>query len=619
MERLIFKNKITKGLALFVILCLAACAQPAAAQTDAARRTEQSKPYTPAYEELLAPGAGAKSNADDMVVPLKPSAPSSAAVEQEASEEEAPEAPKTPPNEVFLDADEVSYGENTGLATAEGNVKITNKQVRLFAPYAEYNANTNIVDAYSDHRENVVIFSGGDKFTGKHLKYNMETRRGVLTQVSGKSEAMYMQGGTVKLMPLEDAIKQGIVNAPRKKKSSQSEDVAEWLGVTSTTCDFTNPHYRLVSKKVIVYPGKKTVIKKPKFYIGKTLIMPYPFDYIINSKKNKNAIMPIVRFDSNKGMGFGIKGPVDMGEWGELDLATVYWTNDIWEAKIGYQYEITDGLTAFAATNRLYNSDEKEILWRPNWGVKYAKSGWEAKLWWSERELVTTEMVPGYEERFNVWRKPEFLLYTPWVKDGVTGGQFRGVGIWGTYQDNRGGAGQWIDRYALGVEYNGNPTWSIGFLKPFYGARYMGYHYSEPDQNQDVSEAWFGFNYKIGAFDFNSYYFRRWVGGASPMGWDAYSENKDIYQTVGFPLPLGASWEKWYLSVTAAYNYITEEIGSMRYTITYDKHCMTWQAWYLDNRSGDEKKFGLTFFINAYPEYKLELGSDTTGANEDDF
>ncbi|MEG1824704.1 MAG: hypothetical protein RR501_07995, partial [Cloacibacillus sp.] len=144
MERLIFKNKITKGLALFVILCLAACAQPAAAQTDAARQTEQSKPYTPAYEELLAPGA--KSNADDMAVPLKPSAPASAAVEQEASDEEAPEAPKTPQNEVFLDADEVSYGENTGLATAEGNVKITNKQVRLFAPYAEYDANTNIVD-----------------------------------------------------------------------------------------------------------------------------------------------------------------------------------------------------------------------------------------------------------------------------------------------------------------------------------------------------------------------------------------------------------------------------------------------------------------------------------------
>ena len=624
MERMMLKINWKKCLAPFVLLCLLACAHPsyaAAAASDETSRTQTSnQTYTPSYEELLKNDS--QSAKDDTKIPMLPSSGAASGVPDITAVEEPAATPQKEPNEVYLDADEVSYGEHTGVATAEGNVRIRNKETRLFAPYAEYNENTNIVDAYSDSRENVVIFSGGDKYTGKHLKYNMETRRGVLTQVSGKSEAMYMQGGTARIMPLEDAVKQGIVSPPRKKKKKNNEqqDVAEWIGVTSTTCDFTEPHYRLVSKKVIVYPGKKTVIKKPKFYIGKTLIMAYPFDYIANAKKNRDSLMPIFRYDSNKGMGFGIKGPIDMGEWGELELAGVYWTQNIWEAKLRYQYNINDNLYVYGATNRLYNSDEKETLWRPSWGIHYEKNGWEAKLWWAERELVTTEMVPGYEERFNVWRKPELLLYTPWFKDGVTGGQFRGVGIWGKYQDNRGTAGSWIERYALGAEYNGQPQWSIGFLKPFYGARFMSYHYDEPDQSQDVTDAWFGFNYKLGVFDFTSYFFRRWVGGISPMGWDSYSENEDFYQTISFPLPFGASWEKWSLSVTGGYDNLASELSSMRYTLTYNKHCMTWQLWFQNNMTGDEeKKGGLTFFINAYPQYKLELGSDTGASKEDDF
>ena len=36
---------------------------------------------------------------------------------------------------------------------------------------------------------------------------------------------------------------------------------------------------------------------------------------------------------------------------------------------------------------------------------------------------------------------------------------------------------------------------------------------------------------------------------------------------------------------------------------------MTWELWYWDKRSEDDYKIGLTFFINAYPDQKLEIGS----------
>lgn len=614
-----------KILPVLIPALIIAFSQQASAESSA-ESTVPSNSMIPAYETLLS-GPGAQDNDSYEVPLLKKNKPEvTPGVVPNVLEEPLSEAPVKNRDEVFLDADSVTYGEKTGLATATGNVKVRNKETRLFAPYAEYDANTNIVDAFSDHREDVTIITDGQRFTGKHLTYNMETRRGIMTQVSGKSEAMYMQGGTVKLMPVEDAVKQGIISAPRRKKNqSQQEDVAQWIGVTSTTCDFTNPHYSLVSKNVIIYPGKRTVLKRPKFYIGKTLIMTYPFDYIITQKKQKDTIFPIFRYDSDKGMGFGLRGPIDLGEYGQLDLAGVWWTNDIVEAKFRYEYEITNGLTLFGDTKRLYNKDLEDTIWRPSWGLNYSNNGWSAKLWWAQRELVTTEMKPGITHDHNVWRDPEFQLYTPWFKDGVTGGKFRAFGIWGRYQDNSGTNAQWYDRSAYGAEYDGQPSWSLGFLKPFYGARYTYFDYTNADRTQDVTDLWFGFNYKIGTFDFNSYFFRRWAHDGSPMSWDDYSENKVLYQTIGFPLPIGASWEKWYFSVTGAYSfaineYDDNELSSLRYTLTYDKHCMTWQLWYLDNRADEETKIGLTFFINAYPEYKLELGSDSMASdNKDSF
>lgn len=521
------------------------------------------------------------------------------------------------PNEVFIDADNISFSEKTGLATAEGKVKIRNKDLRLFAPYVEYNAETNVADAYSDQRESIVIISGNNKYTGKHLKYNMKTRRGILTQASGKSEAMYMHGGTVRIMSMEDAVSQGIVRAPKKKKN-RAEDVAEWLDVTATTCDFDAPHYRFVSKKVIIYPGKKTVLKTPKFYIGKKLILTYPFDYIVGKKSEK--LSPIIRYDSDKGAGVGLKGPIDIGRMGELDIAGMYWTQDFWEARIHYKYEITDGLTLFGNTSRLYNSAKDETLWRPTWGLEYDKNGWEAKVRWAEREIISTDNESGATDDYDVWSKPEIYLRTPWFNESLFGGRLRVFGIWGKYRDSsRYSDGELTERFAYGAAYQGRPKWTLGALKPFYGARYAVYEYTEKDKTQKVTDAWFGFRYNIGDVRLSSTYRRRWVDGRSPMVWDRYYDNEYFFQTISFPLPFGESWEKWSLAVSGQYDLRRDDIRSMRYTLTYDKHCTTWQLWYHDKRSDDEKKLGLTFYINAYPEYKIDLGSDSGSNKKGDF
>lgn len=521
--------------------------------------------------------------------------------------------PAQPPNEVFLDADEISYDEHTGIAIAEGNVRIRNKGLRLFAPYVEYDTKSHIVDAYSDYRENVVVYSdseaGSEKYIGKHLKYNVETRRGIFTQVSGESGPMHMEGGRVRMMPDSDAAQLGIIHAPRrKKKDGQSQNVAEWTGVTSTTCDFTKPHYKFVSKRAVIFPGKKTVLKRPRFYIGDALVIPYPFDYIISSRKKK-GLQPIINYDSDLGAGFGIHGPIDMGQYGELDIEAVYWTQGEFETKIDYTYQITDQLSVFANIYRLYNDDTEDTIWRPAWGVAYETEGWLARLYWAQRELVSTEVATDVTEDRDVWRDPEFSISSPWFNEPLTGGELRLYTAWGRYGDNI-TAQEWTERIAYVAQYRGRPQWSIGIFKPFYGARYRYFDYYNEDKNQKATDAWGGFSYKLGVFNFATSYYRRWVEeGKSPMAWDRYTNSETISQVISFPLPLGAPWEKWTFLVAGNYDIEIDDISSMFYSLTYNMHCMTWELWYRDKRSEDDYTIGLTLFINAYPDRKLEIGS----------
>lgn len=515
-------------------------------------------------------------------------------------------------NEIQLDADSVAYTENTGIAVAEGNVKVRNKDLRLFAPYAEYDSAKQTVDAFSDSRNSVTLMSGTSKLNGKHLTYNLATRRGVMTQASGKMDAFYMKGRDVKVMPMEDAIKQGVVTGGRKAKNDD-EVVAEWLEVTSTTCDFDHPHYRLVTKRAVIIPGKKVILKRPKFYIGKSLLFTYPFDYIARIGKREESLMPYIGYDSEKGAGFGVKGPVSLGEWGELSIGAIYWSKDIWEARLRYQKEITEGLSAYFEADRLYDKDEVETMWRPQWGLNYAKSGWSAKLYWAQRELIETEMRPGEEVRYNVWSDPEISFATPWFLDGGSGGKFRLLGAYGRYQENRGGVSlPWLNRLALGAEFNGAPDVGDFFFKPYYGAKYRYFTYSDDaDTTQKVFDAWGGVRWNIGSVSFNSMYFWRDAQGGSPMGWDRYADNENIYQTITFPLPFGAPWEKWTFSVTGAYDLMVDRLSTMNYTLTYDKHCITWQLRVKDNLAGDDDyEIGLIFWINAYPENKFGIGTE---------
>lgn len=516
-----------------------------------------------------------------------------------------------------IDADIIEYNEQSGVATAKGNVKVKNKNLILTSPYVEYELTNAIIDAVSDENNRVTIATGKDHLVGDHLRYNLNTRQGVLTKASGKAEALFMRGESVYIMSSDEAKKQGIIST-KKGRYTKDENIAKWMNVSSTTCDFDTPHYRLETKRAVIIPNQKIIMKRPKFYMGKSKLFTYPFDLIIALKKREQSIMTFLLFDTYTGLGAGIRGNLDFDKYGELNIAAIGWTKGEWEAKVRYQKEIVDRLWLFAQSDRLYNRDEKVTLWRPQWGAEYAtRSGWNAKLLFSQRELIETTMRPGVDQRFNVWKDPEIRLTSPWYGPNFSKLSFSAVH--GRYQDNTYITNPWVKRYGLIADMRGNPDVSWNNFKPYYGARYTYYDYDSGVRKQKITDAWAGMRWNIGSFKFVSQYAQRWVDGDSSLTWDRYAKRRDFYQLVSFPLPIGKSWEKWDFSVAGTYSLETEQIAEVFYRLNYNKHCVTWQFWVRDKVASNEKQMGLTFFINAFPEYKIGLGSDALGSRSTGF
>ena len=119
-------------------------------------------------------------------------------------------------SEVHIDADSVVYQENTGIATADGNVKVRSKTLSSLPRMSNTTATTSC-GSFSDEREKVDLSPVGQT-DGKSSDLQPRDEKGVLTDASGKMEALYMQGNDVRVMPMEDAVSSGSLSHGLKEK-----------------------------------------------------------------------------------------------------------------------------------------------------------------------------------------------------------------------------------------------------------------------------------------------------------------------------------------------------------------------------------------------------------------
>lgn len=512
---------------------------------------------------------------------------------------------------IQLDADSISFEEESGVAIAEGNVRINNSDMRLFAPYVEYDSFENHVKATSSPEGGVTFITAAGRLSGERLDYNLSTREGFLTKPSGKVDAFYVKGETIEVKPAPQA---GSSKKNTDVESDPDDMAADWSQASLTTCGDPKPHYRLEAKSISVVENSSLVIKRPKVYLGDKMIFAYPFDYYVSlkesDKRRRQVLFPKLGYESNKGAGIGLTGGYGW-ESGFAELEVIGWSEEIWEGSLNVTQDITDYLSVYADLDRKYDKDSDRTMWRPGWGLDYDKNGWKMRAAWSQRELVTVEKRAGRDSRYVVWKEPEVNLMTPWFDDTAAGGKFRLLASWGRYEDATNGPGKITQRTGLGGQIYGELGQPKENFHPFYNAVYWHYDYDTDDSDsQKLLDTVLGVRWKLGDFDMESAYLRRWSWGNSPMYWDAYDPREEVYQEVGYTIPTRDQGISWKLGVRAAYDIIDDDLSEMLYKVAYDQHCLLWEAIYRDDRDGNDNWFGFKLTVKAFPESGVRLSGN---------
>ncbi len=148
------------------------------------------------------------------------------------------------PAPIAVDADVITYDALEQVIVAEGNVRTTFRQYRLFADAARFELRTGVVSATGRVR---LVGLQGQELRGRALTFNTRTEVGVLESVEGVVERrIYLRGERLEV-------------SPDRFVAHES---------TVTTCDPERPFYRVVARRVEVTPNQEIVAHNASVYIG---------------------------------------------------------------------------------------------------------------------------------------------------------------------------------------------------------------------------------------------------------------------------------------------------------------------------------------------------------------
>lgn len=512
---------------------------------------------------------------------------------------------------VFLDADKVIFEQETGLAVAEGNVRVRRDALRVFAHRVEMDSAEQVMTATSAPGKKVTLIQGERILTGDSLRYDMVSREGILSGAVGSSPAgdgrVFLRGKKMEVAPLETARSKGWLSSRGSRGVPEDELVGKLSDVSLTTCNERVPHYRLVSRSVVYVPGKRIIAKNPKVYIGEHLLFTYPFDYVVPlDPKERRALLssffPLVLSDSDKGQGVGIGGPY-VWDTGKALLNVAWWSDTGWEGKVTVEQRLSDSLTVWGTVEHTFEKASEEKLYRPSWGLLHAANGWNASLRWTQREAVSIQKKAGETYRGVLWREPEFSLLGPWGRAPLLNAYGR-VGVsWGKYEDVQPGTS--LDVRRLGAEVHLYSEEQLDSYKTFIKAEYRRFWYDDPNSlEQEILDSVFGVRYAWGKIDLATAYVRRWVSGETPMLWDYYRDREDLYQKAVFPLGKNLSF-----AVRGGYDLVESRLAEMVYTVALKGgECTRWELTYRNDRVEGDDWIGLAFFVTAFPETPVSFG-----------
>ena len=161
------------------------------------------------------------------------------------SEEKSSEA-------IVVNGDEVEYFPEQKKVTGKGHISIDYKGSTVTADAVTVYLDTKDAEAEGE----VVLTRGLDEFRGKKLRYNFDTKQGVLTDARGKMLPWYFGG---------------------EKVERKGEDSFSVEGGYVTTCDLPHPHYAIRTKHIEIHSDDRIVAKNVTFQAAGVPVFFVPF------------------------------------------------------------------------------------------------------------------------------------------------------------------------------------------------------------------------------------------------------------------------------------------------------------------------------------------------------
>jgi len=213
-----------------------------------------------------------------------------------------------------------------------GTAHITYEDIDLKADYIELNfSNRNLFacgtkDSSGNPNGYPLFKQNNEEFKSDSLRYNFDTKRGRITEITTQQGDSYIHGTTVK---------------------KESDNTTYIRNGYYTTCEAEHPHYYIASSKIKVIPDNKIVTGPAELVIG-DVPTPFaiPFGFFPNKKARTSGILipaygqstQLGVFLTNGGYYFGLSDYFDLALTGDLYSRGSYRLNTYSNYKNRYHY-----------------------------------------------------------------------------------------------------------------------------------------------------------------------------------------------------------------------------------------------------------------------------------------
>ena len=154
-----------------------------------------------------------------------------------------------------------------------------------------------IVDSVGVEVERPSFAQGSQAFTAQGIRYNFDTRKGIITNAVTQQGDLYVLGGKTKLVAADE-------RDPRR-----ADNVVYNADAIITTCELDHPHYGIRSSKQKFIPGKQVIVGPSNVELGGVptpLWLPFGF-FPVGSAERSGLIFPS-DYTYTELDGFGFQG-----------------------------------------------------------------------------------------------------------------------------------------------------------------------------------------------------------------------------------------------------------------------------------------------------------------------